>query len=599
MKTYQIKVVVKKTKPPVWWRLIIPANITFSSLAAILSTVISEKCSDFTFEYYNRLDLYEATDLRPLKPKNWQYSSREASNTFISDYFDDKSNVSFITASGNYRIEIEKTSSEYELTFPILLKSTAENGEEVSELLESDFVIDKEDCKFKKIDEIIASKANGKIVINSFDNPKSAGDNTALSTVDLAQSSAHIFNKMFASVSVEGSVANQPVSYFLGMYSLFDLRDKADELNIPYSHALTHKELVEKLSSFILDEKNMSNLLLPFFDYEIQAFERLIDNPGYRFKKSEQNDIVNFRWALMAFKMQNGTCFVPKDVAEVYKRIDGKKMDSERAEARRIIDICECIIPPYYGIIPERKFTRLCARSKNPKISADEVLPLFNRINPNFNFCKTIGGDIVANKLEESGQLKALKQIQEGKPLYLLTTDELEEILKYDYPKSDKGYAQLKNWLNNHTDDKELAELLLIETHSMVAFCYDLDEIFQNIIDNCFSVDENSLQNLANILMRVSNNTRTHYNRGYTPNEMSRLFPPKNKPPVIVPMSSAAADMMKQAEHVIKKHGAILDMDSTAVTVNSSGKRRKKNKIYPNDPCPCGSGKKYKKCCGR
>ena len=27
--------------------------------------------------------------------------------------------------------------------------------------------------------------------------------------------------------------------------------------------------------------------------------------------------------------------------------------------------------------------------------------------------------------------------------------------------------------------------------------------------------------------------------------------------------------------------------------------RRKGPKIYPNDPCPCGSGKKYKKCCGR
>ena len=25
----------------------------------------------------------------------------------------------------------------------------------------------------------------------------------------------------------------------------------------------------------------------------------------------------------------------------------------------------------------------------------------------------------------------------------------------------------------------------------------------------------------------------------------------------------------------------------------------KEDKIYPNDPCPCGSGKKYKKCCGR
>lgn len=26
---------------------------------------------------------------------------------------------------------------------------------------------------------------------------------------------------------------------------------------------------------------------------------------------------------------------------------------------------------------------------------------------------------------------------------------------------------------------------------------------------------------------------------------------------------------------------------------------QKSKKIYPNDPCPCGSGKKYKKCCGR
>ena len=25
----------------------------------------------------------------------------------------------------------------------------------------------------------------------------------------------------------------------------------------------------------------------------------------------------------------------------------------------------------------------------------------------------------------------------------------------------------------------------------------------------------------------------------------------------------------------------------------------KPEKVYPNDPCPCGSGKKYKKCCGK
>lgn len=25
----------------------------------------------------------------------------------------------------------------------------------------------------------------------------------------------------------------------------------------------------------------------------------------------------------------------------------------------------------------------------------------------------------------------------------------------------------------------------------------------------------------------------------------------------------------------------------------------KDKRIYPNEPCPCGSGRKYKKCCGR
>lgn len=31
----------------------------------------------------------------------------------------------------------------------------------------------------------------------------------------------------------------------------------------------------------------------------------------------------------------------------------------------------------------------------------------------------------------------------------------------------------------------------------------------------------------------------------------------------------------------------------------SSTTIRKEAKVYPNDPCPCGSGKKYKKCCGK
>ncbi len=34
-------------------------------------------------------------------------------------------------------------------------------------------------------------------------------------------------------------------------------------------------------------------------------------------------------------------------------------------------------------------------------------------------------------------------------------------------------------------------------------------------------------------------------------------------------------------------------------SLSRAPKKREDKKVYPNDPCPCGSGKKYKQCCGR
>ena len=49
-----------------------------------------------------------------------------------------------------------------------------------------------------------------------------------------------------------------------------------------------------------------------------------------------------------------------------------------------------------------------------------------------------------------------------------------------------------------------------------------------------------------------------------------------------------------EREQVAKVTGTNKD-DSLA----KAPKKREDKKVYPNDPCPCGSGKKYKQCCGR
>ena len=50
-----------------------------------------------------------------------------------------------------------------------------------------------------------------------------------------------------------------------------------------------------------------------------------------------------------------------------------------------------------------------------------------------------------------------------------------------------------------------------------------------------------------------------------------------------------------QREEAVKITGTNKDDTSLA----KQPKRRKDAKVYPNSPCPCGSGKKYKQCCGR
>ena len=63
-------------------------------------------------------------------------------------------------------------------------------------------------------------------------------------------------------------------------------------------------------------------------------------------------------------------------------------------------------------------------------------------------------------------------------------------------------------------------------------------------------------------------------------------------------MVAAEADWLYNLE----EWNAIFDEDKKKALYKeqkSSTTIVKGNKIYPNDPCPCGSGKKYKKCCGK
>ncbi|MBV1758511.1 MAG: SEC-C domain-containing protein [Dethiosulfatibacter sp.] len=77
---------------------------------------------------------------------------------------------------------------------------------------------------------------------------------------------------------------------------------------------------------------------------------------------------------------------------------------------------------------------------------------------------------------------------------------------------------------------------------------------------NLFFRDEQQMQEFINLIMLAKNNTRIWDNKGYTPSELYEII-------------------SKRDEDIIKF--PVLQ----------------KKKVGRNEPCPCGSGKKYKKCC--
>jgi uncharacterized protein YecA (UPF0149 family) len=76
--------------------------------------------------------------------------------------------------------------------------------------------------------------------------------------------------------------------------------------------------------------------------------------------------------------------------------------------------------------------------------------------------------------------------------------------------------------------------------------------------------DINDANELARLITELNNNLRLWDLKGYTPNEIHKLW----EKPSLIPLPKKNAEVKKAA-------------------------------IGRNDLCTCGSGKKYKKCCGK
>ena len=119
-------------------------------------------------------------------------------------------------------------------------------------------------------------------------------------------------------------------------------------------------------------------------------------------------------------------------------------------------------------------------------------------------------------------------------------------------------------------------------------------------------------QTFIELYQAFHNTTRMQSNRGYTPNELLNLLPSEQQTLQTLSLGpnikKELAEGSMNAEELRRRImvadlpneqlrlSLLKELDEVA-PLKSLGE--KKPKIGRNDLCPCGSGKKYKKCCGR
>lgn len=122
------------------------------------------------------------------------------------------------------------------------------------------------------------------------------------------------------------------------------------------------------------------------------------------------------------------------------------------------------------------------------------------------------------------------------------------------------------------------------------------------------------LETFLDLYTRFCNNSRMHCNRGYTPEEMVAMRPQKAKQPTSLTFGPNIQELLDSGEwdreefkEMLRSMGLPVDgLETTPVTGKAKVENKEEAPIIPlptkagrNDPCPCGSGKKYKNCCGK
>lgn len=587
MEFYQLKIIRKGTKPPVWRRCLVPSNITFAQMAAVLEEILEYSFTDrYEFEFYQ--EKVHVREYRKDEPQvtSYQYDFSNASDTFVNDLLDKMTWFTFRVKTDEqklpeYRAEVEKklpaVSEDGRVLCPVIMKEKTgaeeefwSDTEQKNKRLAELFTLEAGEPDYRTSKEIHEDICQGKASLIFSENAESKTENNKKCVNSLLKDMTETITKALFKEMKNMSGSRKPrIAEYLQAYDEEDLVFLAGEIGISGAEELKKPELAARFAEEVLKPEVMEKELLRLNEWEFQAFEKAIKKGLFHV---EENEWENLEWAsdigyLAAY--DDGYAEVPAEVSAVFEKICTPEFCMLQKK-RSWLSACMVMVEYLYGTAPARAVYRMYRRRKECRVSFGEFMELFQSVPERENIC-VLDGDRISLRelLEEKEIYHMLLEHQENREFYIPFEEEIVDCTYHGYPSQAPVYRRIQHLLTEELGmDIELAEAYLCEIYRVYYTGGLMSEAMDQLNKNGVIFEtQKQAREMAELLMEAYNTTRKVELCGHTPDEEG--------------MGN------RRNETVFP------GMFQNNMPVSSN------KKVYPNDPCPCGSGKKYKKCCGR
>ena len=402
------------------------------------------------------------------------------------------------------------------------------------------------------------------------------------------------------------------LKHVMRLYDKESLLNYARDLEIKRISGLKKDELAEKIANELLAPSVMRRRIAALSPECRTLLERAMREPFVPAAK-EKEDAICLHESDYAFLNKRDQLDVPVDVKRAYEKLNTPEF---RKYARKMSWLSQCLDfgEAFYGVFDKDILREMFNVRKGFHISEEELERLCNEFPADMTECHMEEGQrfIVAEYLAYDDRYKDLLDRQAGKEFYIPNEQEILDYARNLYLSQEPAYQNFREFLQHEIGiTYEDADGVALDIWDKIQFDMDFTDIIRYLMDDYEDfLDDRKIEQFVQLLQELNNNTRMQIHRGHTPNEMMKKGIEQgyfSQEPIVVPGSSEAAELLKSASKELKEMGICVDFNSNASMIPANSGQsdvfgqadNSFKKIYPNDPCPCGSGKKYKKCCGR